>query len=262
MNFLIKGINKSKKGNAILRSWDGERGNQISSSKSLNEEFQKFQRIIDDFELENSILKEIIDSLKQDKNQAKTQKYFGTEFEKQISHMSSRIDNRSNNLISISKKISRKRERMFDVNSSTNEKTRLLEENTILAQKALSLEIKSMYERLRLHLVHDQRDFLRIKCQSKEVFDPSSDLFNECSEILINKLRIRNLKQYMNHEKEMVSYRIRMSNIEEKCAIIIQNSWRRYIARAKYIEMRKNIKHDTEGDPFPELEDSDSETKQ
>ena len=79
------------------------------------------------------------------------------------------------------------------------------------------------------------------------------NLFEE-QEILQNKLKIRNLKNYIKFEKTFPFRNQKFTLIEEKSALIIQKNWRKFICLKKFPkileEYKKKIKNE---EIFPEL---------
>ena len=75
--------------------WKSENNLKNFGSKSLNEEYNKFNNLVKNYEVENKNLKELISYFK-DINSIYSQKSLINDFEKSLNEIIERIENRTN----------------------------------------------------------------------------------------------------------------------------------------------------------------------
>lgn len=216
-----------------------------TSSRSMNEEILKFKKIIQNCEYENKILKDTIKSFNNIKTSNDSFIFLYRSFETDINRLAQILEDRYKYIVNVENKFIFNSDKS-EVRSSRNptNRSQLLQDYTNLVKKLITLERKKACHNLKVKLFHDHRNLYQIKHDLNRIIHPEKSKSYDEEQILANKLCIKNLHGYIEHEKNRIKYLSEEKNEYTEAAIIIQSHWRRYLAEKKYKEfMKKNQKH-------------------
>ena len=203
------------------------------TSKPINEEFQKLKQYILDYELENNFIRETSAAFRELETNESAGEFLASQFDLELQEISKRIDQRSQKIDNLIQKSKMKSIRPKKEIQGSCQKSQVIEENRFLVEQALSLEQQNILYHLKLKVCHDHRDLCKLKCDITKITEGES-LSDEEKEILQNKLIIRNLKKYIEHEKKRAHDRNIKQTPEDEAATAIQKSWRGYMARKEF----------------------------
>lgn len=243
--------------NQVFRSWTGGKAPKSSTSKSLNDEINKFKTLVAEYQEENDRLRSTLSAFACTDDPSACE-YLIEQFDNELKHLSQRIDKRSSTLASVNKKVTRTKAAIVKDVDNRDKKTNLISENQQLIARALYLEKQMISAKLQLRLNHDHRDFCRLKRQLARLVDHDENAIDEEDEINDNRQRIATLKRAIEHEKNrLVRYTV-PPTLEEEAAETIQRCWRGYMSRK--LNPKPPRAPEADDSPFPELtENSDAE---
>ena len=221
--------------------WGSKRGREKNyTSKPISEEFAKFNNLISNYETENSFIKETIAAF----NELNTNKSAGdfllSQFDLELQELTKRINSRFEKIDSIIAKSKIKKQRTLNVIDGSCEKSKAIEENKFLINQVMELEQQNVLAHIKIRAWHDHRDLCKLKLDV-ENFDSGEQTETE-KEILKNKLIIRNLKKYIQHEKTRAIQKLIKQTPEDEAATKIQSTWRMFKGKQEMKEAKADMK--------------------
>ena len=209
------------------------------TSKPINEEFQKLKQYILDYEYQNNFMRETIAAFRELDSNESAGEFLISQFDLELQELSQRIDQRSQKIDTLIQRSKMRKQRPKKELQGSCQKSQVIEENRFLVEQALSLEQQNILYHLKLRVCHDHRDLCKLKCDITKIGDGET-LTDEEKEILQNKIIIRNLKKYIEHEKKRILERNIKDTPEDEAATKIQKYWRGFNAR-KQLNKSKQI---------------------
>ena len=208
------------------------------SSKPISIEFQKLKQLILDYEFENSFIRETISAFNELNTNPSAGEFLTSQFDLELQELTKRIDERSQKIDKMITKSQMKKQRPMRTIEGACEKQQALEENKYLIEQALNLEKQNILYHLKLRVSHDHRDLCKLKCDITRLID-GDKLTDEEMEIMKNKIIIRNLKQYIEHEKMRSMEKVMKQSPEDEAATKIQSTWRSFAARKELERIKR-----------------------
>ena len=203
------------------------------TSRPINEEFQKLNQLILDYDFENNFIRETIAAFRELETNPSAGEFLLSQFNIELQELSKKIDQRSQKIDSLLLKSNMKKQKLRHFLTTPSSKSQIMQENSDLINEALSLERQNILLHMKLRVLHDHRDLCKMKCDLSKLEEGSS-INDEENEIYKNKLIIRNLKHYIEHEKKRSIEKIMKQSPEDSAATTIQKSWRKYKAKKEF----------------------------